>query len=63
MTRGWICVACVWRLSVSDVQTGIAIPEAADYQAPIREKKQKEWEARDNARDLTEYDVAIAGCA
>ena len=44
-----------------DVQTVIPIPEVADYQVRIREKKQKEREARENARDLTKYDVTIAG--
>ena len=44
-----------------DVQTVIPIPEAADYQVRIREKKQKEREAREDARDLTKYDVTIAG--
>ena len=42
------------------VQTGIPIPEVADSQVRIREKKQKEREARENARDLTKYDVTIA---
>ena len=44
-----------------DVQTVIPIPEVGDYQVRIREKKQKEREARENARDLTKYDVTIAG--
>ena len=44
-----------------DVQTVIPIPEVADYQVRIREKKQKQREARENARDLTKYDVKIAG--
>ena len=44
-----------------DVQTVIPIPEAADYQVSIREKKKKEREARADARDMTQYDVTIAG--
>ena len=44
-----------------DVQTVIPIPEVADYQVRIREKKQKVREAREDARDLTKYDVTIAG--
>ncbi|MDE0114715.1 MAG: hypothetical protein OXN84_20830 [Albidovulum sp.] len=42
-----------------DIQTVIPIPEVADYQVRIREKKQKERESRKSARDL--YDVDIAG--
>jgi hypothetical protein len=44
-----------------DVQTVIPIPEVADYQVRIREKKQKERESRKSARDFTKYDVSIAG--
>ncbi len=44
-----------------DVQTIIPIPEAADYQVRIREKKQKERESRQNPRDLTKYDVTVGG--
>jgi hypothetical protein len=44
-----------------DVQTVIPIPEVADYQVRIREKKQKERESRKSARDFTKYDVDIAG--
>ena len=44
-----------------DVQTVIPIPEVADYQVLIREKKQKERESRESVRDLTKYDVTIAG--
>jgi hypothetical protein len=44
-----------------DVQTFIPIPEVADYQVRIREKKQKERESREDTRDLTKYDVQIAG--
>jgi hypothetical protein len=44
-----------------DVQTVIPIPEVAEYQVRIREKKQKEREARESARDFTKYDVRLAG--
>ena len=44
-----------------DVQTVIPIPEVADYQVRIREKKQKEREARNSTRDITKFDVSIAG--
>lgn len=44
-----------------DVQTVIPIPEVADYQVRIREKKQKEREARSNSRDFTKFDVCVAG--
>jgi hypothetical protein len=44
-----------------DVQTVIPIPEIADYQVRIREKKQKERESRETARDFTRFDVKIAG--
>jgi hypothetical protein len=43
-----------------DVQTVIPIPEAVEYQVRIREKKQKERESRESARDLTKYDVRVA---
>jgi hypothetical protein len=43
-----------------DVQTVIPIPEVADYQVRIREKKQRERESRISARDFTKYDVQIA---
>ncbi|TFZ51058.1 hypothetical protein E5C26_11890 [Serratia proteamaculans] len=42
-----------------DIQTVIPIPEAADYQIKIREKKQKEREARTLNRDITKYDLTI----
>lgn len=42
-----------------DVQTVIPLPEAADLQVRIREKKQKERKSRQNNRDLTKYDVRI----
>ena len=44
-----------------DVQTVIPIPEVADYQVRIREKKQRERESRQSARDFTKYDVKVAG--
>ena len=44
-----------------DVQTVIPIPEVADYQVRIREKRQKEREARNSSRDFTKFDVSIAG--
>lgn len=44
-----------------DVQTVIPIPEVADYQVRIREKKQKEREARETGRDTTRYDVTVSG--
>lgn len=43
-----------------DVQTVIPIPEVADYQVRIREKKQKEKEARET-HDTTKYDVTVSG--
>ncbi len=42
-----------------DIQTVIPIPEVADYQIRIREKKHKERESRQ--KDYTKYDIAIAG--
>jgi hypothetical protein len=44
-----------------DVQIVIPIPEVADYQVRIREKKQKERASRQGSRDFTKYDVEIAG--
>ena len=44
-----------------DVQTVIPIPEVADYQIRIREKKQRERQARQSNRDFTKYDVKIGG--
>ena len=43
-----------------DVQTVIPIPEAADYQIRIREKKRKERETRETTRGQ-KYDVTITG--
>lgn len=44
-----------------DVQTVIPLPEVADYQVRIREKKQKEREARESSRDTTKFNLSIAG--
>lgn len=44
-----------------DVQTVIPIPEVADYQVRIREKKQQAREARETGRDTTRYDVTVSG--
>lgn len=43
-----------------DVQTVIPLPEVKDYQVKVREKKQKEREARISSRDFTKFDVTIA---
>jgi hypothetical protein len=43
-----------------DVQTVIPIPEVADYQVRIREKRQRERESRNSTRDFTKYDLQIA---
>ena len=44
-----------------DVQEIIPLPEAADYQIRIREKREREREVRRGSRDYTRYDVSIAG--
>ena len=44
-----------------DVHTVIPIPEAADYQVQIREKKQKERAARTGTKDFTKFDVFVDG--
>ena len=44
-----------------DVQTIIPLPEAAEYQIRIREKKQKEREALTRSRDFTKYDLCVSG--
>ncbi|MCB1187539.1 hypothetical protein KDL29_10270 [bacterium] len=44
-----------------DVQTVIPLPEVADYQVRIREKKQKEREAREGTRDTTRFNLVISG--
>lgn len=42
-----------------DVQSIIPIPEAAEYQVRIREKKQKERESRSGSKDYSKYDVRV----
>lgn len=44
-----------------DVQTVVPIPEAADYQIRILEKKRRERAARQVARDRSRFDVRIGG--
>lgn len=44
-----------------DVQQLIPLPEIADYQVRVAEKKQKEREARSDTRDWTSYDVTLGG--
>ena len=44
-----------------DVQTIIPIPEAADFQVRIREKKQRERESRQYSRDTSKLDLTVAG--
>ena len=44
-----------------DIHTVIPIPEAADYQVQIREKKQKERAARTGTKDFTKFDVFVNG--
>jgi hypothetical protein len=44
-----------------DIQTVIPVPETADYQVKIREKKQQERVARSQSRDLTKYHLEAAG--
>ena len=44
-----------------DIQTVIPLPEVTDYQIRVREKRQKEREARSDNRDFTKYDLTIAG--
>ena len=44
-----------------DVQTIVPIPEAADYQIRILEKKRRERAARQVTRDLSRFDVSIGG--
>jgi hypothetical protein len=44
-----------------DVQQVIPLPEAEDYQIRIRDKKVLERAARTQNRDLTRYDITIAG--
>jgi len=42
-----------------DVQQIIPLPEMAEYQVRVTEKKRKEREARSDSRDLTSYDVML----
>jgi hypothetical protein len=44
-----------------DVQQVIPLPEALEYQVQIKEKQQSERIARKSSKDLTKYDVVIAG--
>lgn len=44
-----------------DIQTVIPVPETADYQIKIREKKQQERAARNITRDLTKFDLNVNG--
>ncbi|TQV71411.1 hypothetical protein FLL45_19845 [Aliikangiella marina] len=42
-----------------DIQTVIPVPETADYQVKIREKKQRERASRNQHRDTTKFDLTI----
>lgn len=44
-----------------DVQQIIPLPEIAEYQVRVTEKKRKEREARTDTRDWTSYDVTLGG--
>lgn len=44
-----------------DVQQIIPLPEMAEYQVRVTEKKRKEREARSDNRDWTSYDVTLGG--
>ncbi|MGJ8674601.1 MAG: hypothetical protein ACSHWP_01525 [Pseudoalteromonas sp.] len=44
-----------------DIQTVIPVPETADYQIKIREKKQQERAARSQSRDTTKFDLTVNG--
>lgn len=46
---------------VVDIQQIIPLPEAADYQVQVREKSQREREARVSNADFTRFDVTVAG--
>ena len=46
---------------ILDMQTIVPLPEVADYQVRIREKKQREREARNRSMDFTKFDVSIGG--
>ena len=43
-----------------DVQTVIPLPEVADYQVRIREKK-KAQEVKNSSKDYTKYNIAVSG--
>jgi hypothetical protein len=44
-----------------DIQTVIPIPETADYQVKIREKKQQERASRSQSRDFTKFNLIVGG--
>lgn len=44
-----------------DIQTVIPLPEAEEYQIHVREKQQREREARNSTRDLTRFDLTVSG--
>ncbi len=44
-----------------DAQQIIPLPEVAEYQVRVTEKKRKEREARSDTRDWTSYDVTLGG--
>mgnify|MGYP003653491997 FL=1 len=44
-----------------DVQQIIPLPEMAEYQVRVTEKKRREREARSDTRDWTSYDVSLGG--
>jgi len=44
-----------------DVQQIIPLPEMAEYQVRVAEKKRKEREARTDTRDWTSYDITLNG--
>ena len=44
-----------------DVQQVIPLPETADYQVQVREKKRQERAARKSNADFTRYDVTVGG--
>lgn len=44
-----------------DVQQVIPLPEAAEYQVPVKEKTQKVRKSRQSGIDFTRYDITIRG--
>ena len=44
-----------------DIQTVIPLPEAEEYQIQVREKQQREREARNSTRDVTRFDLTVSG--